>query len=232
MQPCSRVVCVGDLHGNMDETRQLWSNLEAHFSKNGDSAALSRATVVFLGDYSDRGPETKAVLDWLLHLRDRRSQEPLSGGTYFLCGNHDWSFASFLGCPPLAPGLTPSAAQLDSTTPQKALASATGYYTHEVQGGMHHQGRRWGGSAIYEADHTFRSYGVHVAGGSGHDWAAVPEERQALRSAVPSSHSDFLASLSWVVDLPVAFPPGRMVCVHAGRHIQVIRLIRRDMTLA
>ena len=54
--------------------------------------ALSEATVVFLGNYCDRGPQGRQVLDWLIGLRDER--EP--GRTRFLCGDHDHALSSFL----------------------------------------------------------------------------------------------------------------------------------------
>lgn len=60
---------------------------------------MLRAGIVFLGDYCDRGADTKGVLDWLIQLkRDRRK----SGGTepQFLAGNHDFGMACFLGFVP------------------------------------------------------------------------------------------------------------------------------------
>jgi hypothetical protein len=42
------------------------------------------------------------------------------------------------------------------------------------------------------------------------------QARDALIAAVPQAHKDFLKRLLWVYDSPVAFTPGRLVCVHAG----------------
>ena len=42
------------------------------------------------------------------------------------------------------------------------------------------------------------------------------QARDALVAAVPQAHKDFLKRLLWVYDSPVAFTPGRLVCVHAG----------------
>ena len=52
------VVCVGDLHGNLREARLAWANLERRL---GGPAALLATPVVFLGDYVDRGPQSKQV---------------------------------------------------------------------------------------------------------------------------------------------------------------------------
>ena len=84
---------VGDLHGNLTEAKALWAALKHHL---GDDD-VEQATVVFLGDYCDRGPDTRGVIDWLISLR--RDREP-SGETHFIAGNHDFAMAAFLGCLP------------------------------------------------------------------------------------------------------------------------------------
>eukprot|EP00929_Paragymnodinium_shiwhaense_P118057 TRINITY_DN8965_c0_g1_i3.p1 TRINITY_DN8965_c0_g1~~TRINITY_DN8965_c0_g1_i3.p1 ORF type:complete len:194 (-),score=15.05 TRINITY_DN8965_c0_g1_i3:568-1149(-) len=94
---------------------------------------------------------------------------------------------------------------------------------------MHYQGRRWGGSHTYSAGQTFASYGVRFQGE-----ATSPDVRQSLIDAVPREHQDFLQSLEWVHDSEVPFPPGRLVCVHAGlrgdtgSEEQLAALKRRD----
>ena len=162
-------------------------------------AALEQATVVFLGDYCDRGPNTREVLDWLLELE--ASRKP--GRTIFLAGNHDFAFGCFLKCLDHAPDF-----DLDAT---KNPAWTKGFWAAPVEGGMHYQGRRWGGdgeSDIYDARPTFASYGV--------DWGETTAARDALLAAVPAEHKAFLNRLVWLWDSPVAFEPGRMLCVHAG----------------
>ena len=58
-------ICVGDLHGNLAKLEKLWQNLE----KKIGTGAFRFCHVVFLGDYCDRGPDTKGVLDFLTSLR-------------------------------------------------------------------------------------------------------------------------------------------------------------------
>ena len=230
-----RVVCVGDLHGCLAEAESLWRNLEAHL---GGARQLAAATVVFLGDYVDRGPDSRGVLDWLVGLRAARDADGAAGGgTYFLCGNHDFAFGAFLGGGALPCRGGHTDADLDATA---AGATAGGcfedfYYDGEAAaalaegdteaggagggrrvGGwasdgaaMHYQGRRWGGSPLYDADACFESYGAGPADGS-------PEARARLTAAVPAAHAAFVGGLDWCVDLATPFAPGRLVAVHAG----------------
>jgi serine/threonine protein phosphatase 1 len=75
------VFAIGDLHGCPDELEVL---LDVLGPRAGD-------TVVFLGDYVDRGPAVRALVDRLLKLRD----EPFT--SVFLRGNHEDMLLSYLG---------------------------------------------------------------------------------------------------------------------------------------
>ncbi len=77
-----RLVAVGDIHGCIDE---LSAMLEAISPAPDD-------TIVFLGDYVDRGPSSRDVIDRLIELRDSASCR-----TVFLRGNHEDMFLAFLG---------------------------------------------------------------------------------------------------------------------------------------
>lgn len=96
-KPRRTVICVGDIHGHMHRLRELWRNLEAKVG----SESFNTATVIFLGDYNDRGPNTKQVLDFLIALPHLYPEQR----HVFLCGNHDFAFAAFVGAlPPLPQG--------------------------------------------------------------------------------------------------------------------------------
>jgi serine/threonine protein phosphatase 1 len=71
------IYAVGDIHGCWDKLRRLIDRCEQHAD-----GAPSR--FVFLGDYIDRGPESAAVLDFLI---DRQAQSPEAVVT--LMGNHE-----------------------------------------------------------------------------------------------------------------------------------------------
>lgn len=89
------VWAVGDVHGRLDLLNPLLDAIEA-------DAAISpaaRKVVVMLGDYVDRGPDSRGVIDRLLRLphgdgRERR----------FLRGNHEDRMEAFLSDPELGPG--------------------------------------------------------------------------------------------------------------------------------
>ena len=73
----SRVYVVGDVHGCR---RELLLMLESFIAR---SLFTPKDTMVFLGDYIDRGEDSKGVIDTLLELR---KGFPF---VYFLLGNHE-----------------------------------------------------------------------------------------------------------------------------------------------
>ena len=77
-----RVFVVGDIHGCVRELDTLLASL-----------SLERGDVVcFLGDYVDRGPDSRAVIDLLIECAGGPAQ------CLFLCGNHEAMFLDFIGC--------------------------------------------------------------------------------------------------------------------------------------
>jgi serine/threonine protein phosphatase 1 len=78
---------VGDIHGRKDLLASLLHQIE------DDAAAtreVSRKTLVFLGDYVDRGPDSRGVVEMLI--------EGLPAGfeAHFLKGNHEAILLNFL----------------------------------------------------------------------------------------------------------------------------------------
>ncbi len=74
-----RLYAIGDIHGRLDLLRSLMQMIEAH------EATLPRADtlLVFLGDYIDRGPDSRGVVDFLIN------RIPGKFETCFLRGNHE-----------------------------------------------------------------------------------------------------------------------------------------------
>jgi serine/threonine protein phosphatase 1 len=79
------VYAVGDVHGRADLLAQLLSEIDADLKAHPSPQAVH----VFLGDYIDRGPDSRQVLD-LLIARSQRHE------TIFLKGNHEVLVEEFL----------------------------------------------------------------------------------------------------------------------------------------
>lgn len=84
------VWAIGDVHGRLDLLKPL---VEAIM---GDAAAapVERKVVIFLGDYVDRGPESRGVIRYLVDLPRDRGIE-----WRFLKGNHEEAMLDFLADP-------------------------------------------------------------------------------------------------------------------------------------
>lgn len=80
-----RIYAVGDVHGRADLLALLLSQIEVDIVLH----PVSQPVTVFLGDYVDRGPASKEVLDLLVERRRRP-------GAVFLKGNHEDLFLKFL----------------------------------------------------------------------------------------------------------------------------------------
>ena len=89
----TRIYAVGDIHGRADLLKRLMRKIEA----DADAAAEPRKILVFLGDYVDRGFQSKEVIDFLLDGDFSRFE------TYFLRGNHEAAFETFLSDPEFGP---------------------------------------------------------------------------------------------------------------------------------
>lgn len=83
----TRVYAVGDVHGHSDLLAELLEHIQADRRE-----ATGTCVLVFLGDYVDRGPDSRAVIE--------RLTRPMPGfQTHFLRGNHDQVLLDFLGDP-------------------------------------------------------------------------------------------------------------------------------------
>lgn len=88
LPPGVRIYAIGDIHGRADLLRTLLGKVDA----DRESRPVERTITVFLGDYIDRGPSSKDVLDILLDYR-------ASFETVFLKGNHEKFAVDFLKNP-------------------------------------------------------------------------------------------------------------------------------------
>lgn len=83
-----RIFAVGDVHGRRDLLEELLQKIETAI----EASTAEDNTIVFLGDYVDRGPDSKGVIDLILSLPPGRKY-------VYLRGNHDQSFLDFLDDP-------------------------------------------------------------------------------------------------------------------------------------
>lgn len=88
-----RIYAVGDIHGEIALLDDMLRQIQADAAQA--VAAGLRPVVVFLGDYVDRGADSRAVIDRLAGLDD--------GGVdwRFLSGNHEAALLAFLDQPDL-----------------------------------------------------------------------------------------------------------------------------------
>ncbi len=71
---------IGDIHGKLDMLRQLVGKI--HTDANGQPYKL-----VFVGDYIDRGENSRGVLDFIIAIQEMRNEAGLE--TICLMGNHE-----------------------------------------------------------------------------------------------------------------------------------------------
>ena len=81
----NRIFAIGDIHGCIYELEALFSHLESNH------LSLSNDIFIFIGDYIDRGPDSKAVIDFLLNFQKKYAN------SIFLRGNHEDIFLSYIG---------------------------------------------------------------------------------------------------------------------------------------
>jgi serine/threonine protein phosphatase 1 len=83
------IYAVGDIHGRADLLDRLMHRLVSDAQ-----AGSERAELIFLGDYVDRGPQSRRVLDRLIEIQ----ADPMFDTT-MLRGNHDQYLLEFMRAP-------------------------------------------------------------------------------------------------------------------------------------
>lgn len=87
-----RIYAIGDIHGCNDLLRDKLAAIEADLAARPGVEALR----IFIGDYIDRGPDSRGVVDTLIELGRRER-------CVFLCGNHEALLLDFPHNPKLMP---------------------------------------------------------------------------------------------------------------------------------
>ena len=86
-----RIYAIGDIHGRVDLLLRLLDRIRDDMAAQSDGR---RTRLVFLGDYIDRGDESRAVLETLSRLRGEDKTPAV-----FLRGNHEEMCLRFLDDP-------------------------------------------------------------------------------------------------------------------------------------
>lgn len=87
-----RIYAIGDIHGHVDPLHRMHDLIEADLNDR----PVERASIVYVGDYVDRGPDSRGVLDALI---EREITHPHFEHV-FLLGNHeDAMFNEFMNDP-------------------------------------------------------------------------------------------------------------------------------------
>lgn len=88
VRPCVpsdwRIYAVGDVHGRADLTTELFKRIDMDLKAH----PIPKSMEIFLGDYIDRGPHSRQVIELLIKRQGERE-------TVFLKGNHEacaWQF--------------------------------------------------------------------------------------------------------------------------------------------
>lgn len=81
-----KIYAIGDIHGQLEMLQDAHDRIERDAGKN-------EHVVVHLGDYTDRGPDSFGVIEYLI--RGKNADKPWR----FLLGNHDRMFQTFIEDP-------------------------------------------------------------------------------------------------------------------------------------
>jgi len=76
-----KIFAIGDIHGSFNQLQELMQKIPIDFTRD---------TLVFIGDYIDRGPNSVEVVEYLIGLKKRVP------GIVFLKGNHEDMLEKYL----------------------------------------------------------------------------------------------------------------------------------------
>jgi len=174
------IYAIGDIHGQKDMLDQALALIAADGGED--------AQIVFVGDYTDRGPNSRAVIDTLIAGRNANRN------WVFLKGNHDRFFTRFVRQGLQHDPMVKSG--INWLNPR--LGGVTTLASYGVEAVMHFASEQVNGLEILEY-------------GEGPDGRLDAEAiHQMAQRAVPATHLDFLETL------PLWHETEDLLFVHAG----------------
>jgi serine/threonine protein phosphatase 1 len=174
------IYAVGDIHGQ----KQMLDHALALIAADGGEDAK----IVFLGDYTDRGPDSRAVIDTLIEGRD-------AGRNWvFIKGNHDRMFSHFV-----RNGVEHDARVKSGVSwLNPRLGGSATLASYGIEGEAHFAPKRVNGLEVL----------AHFEGDNG--WIDKAALHHEALEAVPTAHLDFIDSL------PLWHATDDLLFVHAG----------------
>ncbi|MEM7618284.1 MAG: metallophosphoesterase [Pseudomonadota bacterium] len=86
-----RVYAIGDVHGHVDVLKRMHSTIMDDVCEN----PIENITIIHLGDYINRGPDSKGVIEFLMELSQNKNQIEY----VHLFGNHENGILEFIDDP-------------------------------------------------------------------------------------------------------------------------------------
>lgn len=87
-----RVYAIGDVHGYLEPLKAMHEAISMDLINNPPAGKVH---IVYIGDYVDRGPDSRGVIEYLIERRERGDGIEKT----FLMGNHEWSMIEFYSRP-------------------------------------------------------------------------------------------------------------------------------------
>eukprot|EP01080_Neovahlkampfia_damariscottae_P003524 gene3524-6171_t len=164
-----KLIAIGDIHGNLPNLKKLLTKLKE----------FEDYTIVFLGDYIDRGIYVKETVQYLIDFKKQRR----NNSTYYLLGNHEYALGLFLG-------LWEPKEDFDFSETWKNHSNFYELWNgnENEENAMHLEGRRYGGCSTYSSATTFKSYGCRNG------------DRDALLRNMPQEHINFIKEMPWILE--------------------------------
>lgn len=94
--PRGTIYAVGDVHGKLTLLKGLVARIRNDIER---SETPEQKTIVFLGDYVDRGEDSRGVLEFLADFQQQFAFEHPECGLVFLRGNHEQQMLDFIDSP-------------------------------------------------------------------------------------------------------------------------------------